>query len=91
MTPHYLEEMSFIFYNKFNKLQIKILWVFINYNKVLGSIKNKKFLNFSRPFILYIYIFLEGWIEPNQDIKKEWADLNNVQILHKCPKNATIY
>ena len=36
-------------YKKLNKLQIKLLWVFINYNKVLGSIKNKKFLNLSNP------------------------------------------
>merc|ERR1712121_273755 len=36
-------------YNKLNKLQIKLLWVFTNYNKKLGSIKNKKFLNFSDP------------------------------------------
>ena len=36
-------------YNKLNKLQIKLLWVFINSSKVLGSIKNKKFLNLSDP------------------------------------------
>ena len=50
MTPHYLEKGYFIFfYNKLNKLQMKLLWAFTNYNKVLGSIKNEKFLNLSVP------------------------------------------
>merc|ERR1712121_318202 len=40
--------------NKLNKLQIKLLWVFINYNKVLGSIKNKKFLNLFDPLSVKI-------------------------------------
>ena len=41
--------LVYFFYNKLNKLQIKLLWVFINYNKVLGSIRNRKFLNLSDP------------------------------------------
>ena len=39
----------YFFYNKLNKLQIKLLWVFFNIDIVLGSIKNKKFLRLSDP------------------------------------------
>ena len=45
-----------------NKLQIKLLWVFTNYNKMLGSIKNKKFLNLSDPLIIPILdLNFEAW------------------------------
>ena len=39
----------YFFYNKLNKLQIKLLWVFVNIDIVLGSIKNKMFLQLSDP------------------------------------------
>ena len=47
--PTNFKKCPLFIYNKLNKLQIKLLWVFINCNKVLGSIKNKKFLNLSDP------------------------------------------
>ena len=46
-VPTNWEMASLFFYNKLNKLQIKLLWVFINSDKVLGSIKNKKFVEVS--------------------------------------------
>ena len=49
--PTIFKKSPLFIYNKLNKLQIKLLWVFTNYNKVLGSIKNKKFLNLSDPLI----------------------------------------
>ena len=47
--PLIFKKYPLFIYNKLNKHQIKLLCVFINYNKVLGSIKNKKFLNLSDP------------------------------------------
>ena len=52
-TPLIFKKCPLFIYNKLNKLQIKLLWVFINYNKVLGSIKNKKFLNLSDPLKVF--------------------------------------
>ena len=49
--PTNFKKCPLFIYNKLNKLQIKLLWVFINCNKVLGSIKNKKFLNLSDPLM----------------------------------------
>ena len=54
--PTIWKKARLFFYNKLNKLQIKLLWVFINSDKVLGSIKNKKFLNLSGPLNVLSYI-----------------------------------
>ena len=51
-VPTIFNKCPLFIYNKLNKLQIKLLWVFINYNNVLGSIKNKKFLNLSDPLTI---------------------------------------
>ena len=51
-VPSISNKWPLFIYNKLNKLQIKLLWVFTNYNKMLGSIKNKKFLNLSDPLSL---------------------------------------
>ena len=40
---------STFFYNKLNKFQIKLLWVFLNIDIVLGSIKNKKLFQLYDP------------------------------------------
>ena len=53
-VPTIFKKCPLFISNKLNKLQIKLLWVFTNYNKVLGSIKNKKFLKLSDPLTLYI-------------------------------------
>ena len=50
-VPTNFKKCPLIIYSKLNKLQIKLLWVFINSNKVLGSMKNKKILNLSDPLI----------------------------------------
>ena len=55
-VPTIFKKYPLFIYNELNKLQIKLLWVFINFNKVLGSIRNKKFLNLSDPLNIFIRI-----------------------------------
>ena len=45
-----------MFYNKLNKFQIKLLWIFINIDIVLVSIKNKIFLQLSDPLTPFLPI-----------------------------------
>ena len=74
-VPTIFKKCPLFIYNKLNKLQIKLLWVFINYNKVLGSNKNKKFLNLSDPLILKI-ITINKLLEQITNKRKSTVFLN---------------
>ena len=68
-VPTNFEKCLLFIYNKLNKLQIKLLWVFINSKKVLGSIKNKKFQNLSDPLISFsLFLFFTLGVERVQFI-----------------------
>ena len=61
-----------IFYKKLNKLQIKLLWVFVNIDIVLGSIKDKMLLQLSDPLNIFI----------NDDVTSgSLPDLDSVSVL----------
>ena len=78
-VPSISNKWPLFIYNKLNKLQIKLLWVFLNYNKVLGSIKNKKFLNLSDPLtIFYVNDF---------PLLTQWGKFLNTALnfVQKCP------